>query len=112
MIKLIVAIIAILLIAGCTTYQGTFVNVDAAQPLGELIIISDYQFNPHTITVDQGELITWENRDKDAHTLHYNGIETKEIARGGTFSILAETPGTFSYSSGNHPFMEGTVIVR
>ena len=100
------------LLVGCSGYQESFIDVQAAKDPGTLIVISDYTFNPQMVIVNKGESITWENRDKDEHTLYYSGIETKPLAQGETFSLPADIQGTYEYSSGNHPFMKGTVIVR
>jgi plastocyanin len=76
--------------------------------------ISEYRYEPRTITVQRGTTIRWVNRDTDPHTVTANdgafssrGIDTKE-----EFTFTFDAPGTYVYHCTLHPLMSGTVVVR
>jgi len=77
------------------------------------VSISDFKFNPATLTVPVGTTVTWTNQDEEPHTLaakdgsfHSPGIDTH-----GTYSFTFSTPGSYDYICSIHPFMTGTVVV-
>lgn len=107
---LALTILALLILTGCTAYQTAIEPADS-NDLGTVIVISDYRFNPQITTVHEGDRVTWRNLDSDAHSLMYDGVESDPLSRGETFSITAQSPGRYTYNSGNHPFIEGTLIV-
>jgi amicyanin len=80
---------------------------------GTAVSISDFKFNPATLTVPVGTTVTWTNQDEEPHTLaakdgsfHSPGIDTH-----GTYSFTFTTPGSYDYICSIHPFMTGTVVV-
>ena len=87
---------------------------DAPAPQGGTAVsISDFKFNPATLTVPVGTTVTWTNQDEEPHTLaakdgsfHSPGIDTH-----GTYSFTFTTPGSYDYICSIHPFMTGTVVV-
>ena len=103
--------IIFILLTGCSAYQDSFRQPPEKQ-IGHLITISDYRFNPQTITIRTGEVLTWKNLDRDAHSISVNEQESPLLTKGQTFSITMTQPGTHEYYSGNHPFMKGTIIVQ
>jgi plastocyanin len=80
---------------------------------GTAVAITDFKFNPATLTVPAGTTVTWTNQDEEPHTVaakdgsfHSPGMDTH-----GTFSQRFDTPGSFDYICSIHPFMTGTVVV-
>jgi amicyanin len=80
---------------------------------GTAVSISDFRFNPATLTVPVGTTVTWTNQDEEPHTVaakdgsfHSPGMDTH-----GTYSFTFTTPGSFDYICSIHPFMTGTVVV-
>jgi amicyanin len=80
---------------------------------GTAVSISDFKFNPPTLTVPVGTTVTWNNKDEEPHTIaakdgsfHSPGIDTN-----GTYSFTFSTPGSYDYICSIHPFMNGTVVV-
>jgi amicyanin len=80
---------------------------------GTAVSISDFKFNPATLTVPVGTTVTWTNQDEEPHTLaakdgsfHSPGIDTH-----GTYSFTFSTAGSYDYICSIHPFMTGTVVV-
>src|SRR5215831_11401591 len=79
------------------------------------IEIKDFAFNPQTITVKSGEKITWINRDEEPHTIVSVEKQFKKSTALDTdqeFTVVAGSPGTYSYYCSVHPKMTGTIIVK
>ena len=79
------------------------------------IEIKDFAFNPQTITVKSGEKITWINRDEEPHTIVSVEKQFKKSSALDTdqeFTVVAGSPGTYSYFCSVHPKMTGTIIVK
>jgi plastocyanin len=79
------------------------------------IEIKDFAFNPQTITVKSGEKITWINRDEEPHTVVSVEKQFKKSTALDTdqeFTVVAGSPGTYSYFCSVHPKMTGTIIVK
>jgi len=80
---------------------------------GTAISMSDFKFNPATLTVPVGTTITWTNQDEEPHTVaakdgsfHSPGMDTH-----GSYSYTFTAPGSYDYICSIHPFMTGTVVV-
>ena len=78
------------------------------------IIISGMAFNPPSITISKGTLLTWKNSDPLTHTSTSDtGVwATGDIAPGTSKAVTFGTPGTYTYHCSHHPMMTGTVIVQ
>ena len=80
---------------------------------GTAVAITDFKFNPATLTVPVGTTVTWTNQDEEPHTIaakdgsfHSPGMDTH-----GTYSFTFTTPGSYDYICSIHPFMTGAVVV-
>jgi amicyanin len=92
--------------------SATATDSPAAQG-GTAVSISDFKFNPATLTVPVGTTVSWTNQDEEPHTIaakdgsfHSPGMDTH-----GTYSFTFTTPGSYDYICSIHPFMTGTVVV-
>jgi amicyanin len=89
-------------------------TADAPAPQGGTAVsISDFKFNPPTLTVPVGTTVTWTNQDEEPHTIaakdgsfHSPGMDTH-----ATYSFTFTTAGSYDYICSIHPFMTGTVVV-
>jgi len=87
---------------------------DSPAPQGATAVaITDFKFNPATLTVPVGATVTWTNNDEEPHTIaakdgsfHSPGMDTH-----GTYSFTFTTAGSYDYICSIHPFMTGTVVV-
>jgi amicyanin len=84
-----------------------------APQVGTAVSISNFKFNPATLTVPVGATVTWTNQDEEPHTVagkdgsfHSPGMDTH-----GTYSFTFTAPGSYDYFCSIHPFMTGTVVV-
>ncbi len=73
--------------------------------------IVDFAFQPTTLTVTPGTVVTWTNEDSAPHTATGDNFDTGMLNRGDSDSVTFETPGTYDYICTYHPAMEGSIIV-
>lgn len=119
-----VVLVAGSLLAGCggddTKDEGAKTPKAAAsssKPLsGEAPVrIINFEFKPQKVVVKPGTEVTWTNEDTAIHdvkdTSPLNTPKSKEMAKGETFSITYDSPGTYSYICGIHQYMTGSVEV-
>ena len=95
---------------------STFANpVMAADPPLHQVTITEYMYEPATLTVTVGSTVTWVNHDEVPHTIvessteksfHSAALDTDE-----TYSYTFTKAGTYHYYCNLHPKMVGTIIV-
>jgi plastocyanin len=78
------------------------------------VTIGDFFYDPETVTIDQGDTVTWTNEGTvpEGHTVTGDGFDSGVIEEGGTFSHQFVEAGTFDYICALHDNMTGTVAVR
>ena len=102
------------------------------------VAIVDFEFAPHTITVDVGSRVTWSNTDHFAHrlvaadvagtestgvgsfgvgsfgvgSLGVGSLGSEDLEFGDSFQHVFATVGRFPYYCEIHPSMTGLVIVE
>jgi len=94
-------------------------NGDAA-PAAEAgsteVTISDFLFQPEDLTVAAGTTVTWTNEDRAPHAIQDDSDlaaeESPALARGDTFQLTYDEPGTYPYLCGIHNYMTGTITVE
>ncbi|HET6573642.1 MAG TPA: cupredoxin domain-containing protein [Fimbriiglobus sp.] len=85
----------------------------AAQPAAATTVTAnDNSFEPKTLNIRPGTTVTWTNRGEHAHTVTFdNGVDSADIAPGGSFSATFPHAGTYHYLCRHHEGMKGTVVV-
>jgi hypothetical protein len=75
--------------------------------------MADFSFSPATVTVNQGDTVTWTNAGPaEPHTATGDGFDTGEVAVGSSGSATFAQAGSFAYVCSLHPdLMSGTVEV-
>jgi LPXTG-motif cell wall-anchored protein len=78
------------------------------------VTITDFQFTPASISIDQGDTVTWTNNGPTAHsaTAPDGSFDTGIFPAGQSRSHTFNDAGTFSYICTPHPNMHGTIVVR
>lgn len=104
----LVSIALLLLTVSC----GGFAGDDAEL----LVIIKDYKFIPQHITIKQGQVLVWDNREKrQYHSVWFEALGEEEpedyLFPEDTYERSFPNPGTYPYRCGPHPEMTGTVTV-
>jgi amicyanin len=76
--------------------------------------ISNFTFNPGTVTIQVGDTVTWTNNDAMPHTATSTDEATfdGEMQPGESFSFTFEEEGTFDYFCEIHPDMQASVVVE
>ena len=71
-------------------------------------------FSPKSVTITEGDTVTWTNRDTANHQiLADKGQFVSAILRKGqSFSLTFKAAGTYTYKDELHPKLAGTVIVK
>jgi len=71
-------------------------------------------FVPATVTINQGDSVTWTNTDtKDHQVVSNSGAFASAILKPGkTYTHGFPSGGTFRYHDGLHPTLRGTITVR
>ena len=79
------------------------------------IVIGNFTFEPSTLTVPAGTVLTWLNEDDAPHTVigtdAESPIKSRPLDTGDRYSVTLTKPGTYRYFCSVHPHMTGTVIV-
>jgi LPXTG-motif cell wall-anchored protein len=78
------------------------------------VTVSDFTFSPGTVTIDQGDTVTWVNNGPTPHsaTSSNGAFDTGIYPKGQSRSHTFNEAGTFAYICTPHPYMKGTVVVR
>jgi plastocyanin len=78
------------------------------------VTISDYKFTPDTVTVNEGDTVTWTNDGPTVHTAtaEDGSFDTGTLRKGDSGSATFTSAGTISYICSPHPFMKGKVVVQ
>lgn len=82
---------------------------------GTSITISNFMFQPMSLTVAPGSTIRVTNKDSATHTLTATAgqFNTGDITQNQTKTFKAPAkPGTYHYICNIHQYMMGTIIVR
>ena len=77
------------------------------------VTISDFKFEPESISVSVGTTVTWTNDGPTAHTATADDgtFDTGNLVKGASRSYKFEKAGTFKYHCTPHPGMKATVTV-
>jgi plastocyanin len=78
------------------------------------VTIVDFSFSPGTITINQGDTVTWVNDGPTPHsaTASDGSFDTGVFPAGQSRSHTFSQAGTFAYICTPHPNMRGTVVVQ
>jgi plastocyanin len=103
------------LLAACAPAASTPAAPAAAAAGAQVKVdISNFAFNPGSVTIKVGETVTWTNNDSASHNVKADdgSFASSTLGNGASFSYTFNTAGTFTYKCGFHAKMTGTVIVQ
>ena len=79
------------------------------------IEISGFVFLPASLTISKGDIVIWTNEDSTPHTITSdNGdeLDSENFRKGETYSHAFDEIGSFGYHCAIHPNMKGEIIVE
>ncbi|PSO43017.1 hypothetical protein BRC19_03110 [Candidatus Saccharibacteria bacterium QS_5_54_17] len=92
------------------------------QPSEHAVAFTNEGFSPETITIEQGETVTWTNKSQEkmwvassVHPTHNQlpGFDQREgVDEGASYSYQFQKKGEWSYHNHLRPSDKGTVIVE
>ncbi len=90
--------------------QASSKSADAG---GASVSIANFAFDPDTITVHPGEVVTWRNDDGSPHAVKFkdSAADPKSLSPGDTFTRVFDQAGTYDYICAFHPYMTAKVVV-
>jgi plastocyanin len=84
-----------------------------AEATSHTVTIKQYAYGPGSLTVKQGDTVTWTNQDTAAHDVVVTSgpvsFRSPMLDQGESWSHTFTTPGAYSYICSVHPDMKGTV---
>ena len=85
----------------------------AAQEPDE-VVIDNFTFGPHDLTVAVGTTVKWVNHDDIPHSVVENNkaFRSKALDTDDSYSFTFASAGTYDYFCGLHPHMQGKIIVK
>ena len=101
--------------AGASCYKSG--NPSSAKPVStSSVSIKNMAFDPISISVSSGSVVTWTNNDTTSHQIITDGnltdLESGVLDPGATYSFTFNQAGTFLYHCNIHPSMKGQVTVK
>jgi plastocyanin len=98
----------------CAVWAGVTPAAATREPATHTVTIESMKFSPDTLTVKEGDTVVWINKDLVPHTAtsEKGGFDSKMIAAGDSWKLVASKAGEFPYSCTFHPTMKGTLIVK
>jgi plastocyanin len=122
---LYIAVISLLIIAciaaGCSSNHTPATAPPETQPNSapeaNTIVIKNFAFDPPSLTVKIGTVVTWMNQDSASHTIVSDSgslaaLSSDPLSNGATYKFTFTQPGTYPYHCSIHPSMTGTIIVQ
>ena len=78
------------------------------------VAIAGFAFDPATVTIQVGNVVTWTNQDNVPHTATASdgSFDTGQLANGAFETVTFNSAGTFDYVCSIHPQMTGSVVVE
>ena len=78
------------------------------------VAINSSGYQPATLDVKVGAIVTWTNTDSTAHSITSdmaNVFDSGALNNGATFKFTFTQPGTYAYHSSSDPNMKGAITV-
>jgi plastocyanin len=114
----VVLVVAVALVAACGSGPAPAeTSVPETQPAGASsevqVSVSNFAFDPQSVTVKVGATVRWTNQDSARHTITSDAgdWDSDSLSQGQSYSHTFTQEGTFTYHCTVHPTMTGTVVV-
>lgn len=113
LVTAVVAAFALTLAGAQPAIQGIG-HVPPVAAAGPEVKITDGAYQPASLTITQGDVVTWTNTGIAKHTVTADdgSFDSGALSTSDVFGNLFDKAGTFTYHDTLDPTMKGTVIVR
>ena len=100
--------------AATTVALAAWLVAGPVQAADSGVTIANFAFDPATVTIQVGDVVTWTNQDSVAHTATADdgSFDTGQLANGAFETVPFNTAGTFAYVCSIHAQMTGTIVVE
>lgn len=105
---LLIATIAALLLAGCSSTED---NPEGDQNAS--VKVRDGNFNPTTVNIREDSTVEWLNEGSNAHTVTADdgSFDSGDLPSGEDWDWEFDTAGTYAYHCKYHASMKGSITV-
>jgi plastocyanin len=114
--RILSAVVAAALGAAGAPIAATLILPALAQNASPAAVsISNFTFDPPTLTVKAGTTVTWTNKDDIPHGIAWTNnafVRSKPLNTDENASFTFTTPGTYRYFCYIHPHMVATIVVQ
>ena len=112
---LVAFVLGLMIVA--TTGASCGSNPSSSKPVStSSVSIKNTAFDPISVSVSAGSVITWTNNDSVYHQIitdsNLPDLESGVLDSGATYSFTFSQTGTFPYHCNIHPEMKGQVTVK
>jgi len=114
-----ILVILACMVAGCTSYPSAPATATPSAVMGggDTIEIKNFAFDPGSLAVKTGTVVTWINQDSVPHIIASDTgspvpFSSDSLSTGSSYSFTFTQAGTYAYYCTIHPSMKGTVIVK
>lgn len=115
-IGIVVFISVIIAFSGCVQNQQekTQNTTNPQNTSQNTVMIQNFTYIPHTITIKSGTNVTWINKDSAIHDISSDSgvFASKDLAKEERYTHNFTKPGEYPYHCNEHPSMTGTIIVQ
>lgn len=113
-----VLVILACMTAGCTyTPASPATPAQTTVPAGNVVTIKNFAFDPTSLVVKTGTVVTWTNEDTAVHIIASDAsapapFSSGSLRQGDVYTFTFTVAGTYTYTCTLHPTMKGTIIVQ
>ena len=106
---------SLLFVASCSKSSNPVADdtpSDTESSITDAVSIANFTFNPSTLTISIGDIVTWTNTSGTHSVVSDDGLFTSSsLSSGDTFQHQFDTVGEFGYKCGFHSSMTGSITV-
>jgi len=120
-ILLTAMMVSLVLLFGCAASNPlpqpnpntTTLTLQTPAAASSAVQISNFAFNPSSMSVAKGTTVTWTNNDNTAHTITSTtgAFDSGRLQTGASWSFTFNTAGTYDYICSIHTSMKGQIVV-
>ncbi|MBI5001867.1 cupredoxin family copper-binding protein [Candidatus Woesearchaeota archaeon] len=76
------------------------------------VAMRNYKFDDQEIRIKEGTTVVWTNYDSAPHTVDGEGLNSRTISQGESWTYTFTKKGLYDYYCSYHPSMTGNVVVE